>query len=112
MPGQPCLLAGCVLELKQAMEPYMAFSDNAILEAAVPQETSLEGQTGAAIPRKIQPAPPEVPTEVAPIEELAPPEVPTKEAAPIKEPTEEVPPQRSPLKRWPPQWSPLKSQQQ
>ena len=43
MPGQPCLLARCVQELRRVREPYVAFSDDAILEGATPQERSLEG---------------------------------------------------------------------
>ena len=79
------------------MEPYVAFSDDAILEGAVPQERSLEGQIGAAIPRKNQLAPAEVPIEeAAPTEELAPAKVPTEEVAPIEELTEKVPLQRRP----------------
>ena len=102
MPGQPCLLVGCVLELSRAMEPYVAFSNDAILEGAAPWERSLEGQTRATIPRMTQLAPAKVPIEeTAPMEELAPAEVPTEEAALIQEPTEEVPPWRSPLMRWP-----------
>ena len=65
------------------MEPYAAFSDDAILEGAAPQERSLERQTQATIPMKIQPDP---------TEELAPAEVPTEEPAPAEEPTEQVAP--------------------
>ena len=36
MPSQPCLLAGCVQELKQMMEEYVALTEDAILEGAVP----------------------------------------------------------------------------
>ena len=75
------------------MEPYVALSNNAILEGATPQERSLEGQTWATIPGKTQPAPIEDPAK-----ELAPAEVPTEEAAPIEEPTEEVPPTEEPTK--------------
>ena len=38
MPGQPCLLARCVQELRQVMKPYVAFTDDAILEGATSQE--------------------------------------------------------------------------
>ena len=43
MLGQPCLLARSVQELRKVMEPYVAFSDDAILEGATPQERSPEG---------------------------------------------------------------------
>ena len=36
MPGRPCLLAGCVQELKQMMEEYMALTEDAIMEGAIP----------------------------------------------------------------------------
>ena len=64
------------------MEPYVAFFDDAILKGTTPLERSLEGQTGATIPRKTPPAPAKVPTEeVAPIKE------PTNETALAEEPT-------------------------
>ena len=65
------------------MEPYVAFSDNAILEGATPQEGPLEGQTQATIPVKIL---------LDPAKELDPAKVPTEKAAPIEESTEEAPP--------------------
>ena len=91
------------------MEPYVAFSNDAILEGATPQETSPEGQTWVPIPVETQAAPTEEPTK-----ELAPAEVSTKEATPTEDPTkelalaeismEEATPQKSPPKRWPLQW--------
>ena len=87
------------------MELYAAFSDDAILEDATPQERSLEGQTWAPIPVETQaapteeltdePAPAEVSMEEAapteePSKELAPAEVSTEEAAPMEEPNEEL----------------------
>ena len=86
-----------MLELRWAMEPYVAFSDDAILEGATPWERCPEGQTGAAISRKTQPVPPKVPT---------------KEAAPIEEPTEEVPPTKEPTDEIAPWRGQLRSQQQ
>ena len=91
------------------MEPYLAFSDDAVHEGATPWERSLKGWTQATIPRKTQPAPAKDPAEelapaevsteeATPIEELAPAVVPTKEAAPIEEPIEEVPPIEVPTK--------------
>ena len=88
MPGQPCLLARCMLELRRVMEPYVAFSNKAVLEGATPQGRSLKVQAWATIPMKTQSAPTEKPTEVA---------------APTEEPTEVAAPLRSPLK-WQSPW--------
>ena len=85
--GQPHLLAGCMLELRRVMEPYVAFSDDVVLEGATPQERSLEGQIWATIPMEIQPDP---------TEELAPAKVPMEEAASIEGPPEETPPTKEP----------------
>ena len=91
MPGQPHLLVGCVLELRRAMEPYVAFSDDAILEGATPQERSLEGQTRALFPgRPSQPLP----------------RFPLRRQLPWK--SWSLP--KLPPKRWPPWRSPLRSQ--
>ena len=96
MPGWPCLLARCMLELRRVMEPYVAFSNDAIVEGATPQESSLGGQTQATIPLKTQPAPRWGACQRAgrctPTEEAAPAEEPTEEAAPTEEPTEEAAP--------------------
>ena len=84
------------------MEPYVAFSDDAILEGATPQRRSLEVQTGATIPMKTQPAPTKEPTKEAdstevPAEVVAPTEadhtkVPTKEVESTEIPAEVVAP--------------------
>ena len=50
MPGWPHLLVGCVQELRQMMEPYVAITNNAILEGAAPQERLPDGWTWASIP--------------------------------------------------------------
>ena len=76
-PSQPHLLARCVQELRRVMEPYVTFSDDAILEGATPQERSPEGWTWAPIPVETQSAPTEEPTN-----EPAPAEVSTEETAP------------------------------
>ena len=49
MPGKPHLLARCVQELRQVLKPYVAFTDDAILEGAAPLERFPEGQTQAPI---------------------------------------------------------------
>ena len=69
------------------MEPYVAFSDDAILESTTPWERSPEGQTQAPIPVETQAAPTEELTM-----ELAPTEISTEEATPTEEPTKETAP--------------------
>ena len=96
-----------MLELRRVIEPYVAFSDKAILEGAAPWGRSLEVQTLATIPVKTQLAPTQEPTEVAaptkistkegdptevPTEVAAPTEVSTEEADPIEVPTEVLTP--------------------
>ena len=88
MPGQPCLLVRCVLELQRMMEPYVTFSHDTILDGATLQEGSLEDQTGVTIPRNTQLASTKVPTKEEPAEKLAPTEVAAKEVAPTGEPLE------------------------
>ena len=76
-PGQPCLLVRCILELRKAMELYMSFSDEAILDGATSQEESLEDLTGVTIPgMPCRPLLVLLPEE--PAEEPAPMEVTTK----------------------------------
>ena len=106
------------------MELYVAFSNDAILEGAAPQERFPEGQTWAPIPLETQVAPTEEPTkELAPaevsMEEAAPTEEPTKElvpaevsmeeVAPTKEPTKELVPAEVSAEEWPPQRSPMRN---
>ena len=66
------------------MEPYVTFSDDAILDRAALQGRPLEDQTRVTIPRKTQPASTEVSTEEEPAKELAPAEVSTEEVTPIE----------------------------
>ena len=72
-------------ELRRVIEPYVAFSDDAILEGATPQERTPEERTEAPIPVETQAAPMEEPTD-----ELAPAEVSMEEVAPMEEPDEET----------------------
>ena len=81
IPGQPCLLAGCVLELRRVMESYMSFSDDAILDGAASLEGSVEDVTGVPIPRGALPTSIDTPTKEEPTEGPTPMEVGTKEAA-------------------------------
>ena len=81
-PGRPCLLERCVLELRKAMESYVSFSDDAILDGAASLEGSLEDLTGVTIPGDALPASTSTSIKEEPAEEPAPMEVTTEEAAP------------------------------
>ena len=76
----PHLLVRCVQELRKVMEPYVAFSNDAI------QERSLEERTWAPIPVETQAVPTEEPTE-----ELAPAEVSIEGASPQRSPQRNKP---------------------
>ena len=76
-----------MLELRRVMEPYVVFSNKAVLEDTTPQGRSLKVQTQATIPMKTQPGPTKEPIEVA-----APTEEPTKVAAPTEVSTDEADP--------------------
>ena len=54
--GQPCLLAGSILELREVMEPYISFFDDAILDGVAPLEGFLKDQSEESIPESPQPA--------------------------------------------------------
>ena len=97
MPGQPYLLARCVLELRRVMKLYMAFSNDTILEGAAPQKRLLKGQAWAPIPMETQAGPTDEPTKepaptTEPTGELAPTAEATREPAPTDEPTDEPAP--------------------
>ena len=55
MLGQPCLLVGSILKLREVMEPYVSFDDT-ILDGVAPPEGFLEDQPEATIPQSAQPA--------------------------------------------------------
>ena len=101
MPGQPCLLVRCVQELRQVMKPYVAFTDDTILEGAAPWKNFPQGQTQAPISVETLAAPTtEEPTPAKePTKELVPTEGSTKEAAPKEEPTEEPPTPMAPTEK-------------
>ena len=86
MPGQPCLLARCILELGRVMEAYVSFSNDAILDGASSQEGSLTDLTGVTIPRNALPTSTGTSTEKEPTEESASMEVVTEKAAPTGKP--------------------------
>ena len=56
MLDQPHLLVRCILKLRRMMEPYVSFSNDAVLDGVTPQKGFLEDQTRVAIPRNTQPA--------------------------------------------------------
>ena len=80
---QPCLLAGNVLELREAMECYVCFPDDAIFGGMALPEESLTIQSEKTIPKSAQPV-----STNSPIEEAAV-KVAEEEAAPIVRPLEE-----------------------
>ena len=55
--GQPHLLVKCVQELRHVMEPYVTFTDDAVLEGAAPWERFPEGQPQAPTPVETLAAP-------------------------------------------------------
>ena len=88
MPGQPCLLVRCILELRKAMALYMSFSNDVVLDGAASPEGSPEDITRVTIPRGASLTSTSTPTEEEPAEGPAPLEVATKEAAPTRKPLE------------------------
>ena len=87
-PGQPCLLVRCILELRKAIESYMSFSNDAVLDGVALLEGSLEDITGVTIPRVPLLTSTSTPTKEESTEGPAPPEVATEEAAPTRKPHE------------------------
>ena len=87
--GQPHLLAGSVLELREVMKCYVSFHDNAMFGSMALPEGSLTDQPEATASRSAQPA-----STNSAIEEVAAEEVTlageaaTEEAAPIGRPLE------------------------
>ena len=71
MPGQPYLLARCILELREMMEWYISFSDDTILNSVASLEGFLKDWTKITIPRDAQPAFTNVPTKEIAVEEAA-----------------------------------------
>ena len=71
-PGQPHLLVGSILELREVMEPYVSFSDDTVLSTVTPLERSLEDQPETIICESVQPASANPLIEEATAEEAAP----------------------------------------
>ena len=65
-PGQPCLLAGSILELREAIKCYASFPDDAIFGSVALPGESLTNQSETTIPESAQPA-----STNSPIEEVA-----------------------------------------
>ena len=81
--GQPCLLAGSILELWEAMECYVSFSNDTIFGSMALPEESLTTQLEKTIPESTQPVYTNSPVEEAAVK------VTEEEAAPIVRPAEE-----------------------
>ena len=89
MPGQSCLLARCILKLRETIEWYISFSDDTILDGVAPPEGFLGDQTKITVPRDAQLAFTDVPTEEVTVEEAAPIGVPLEEPTMPQAPHEE-----------------------
>ena len=63
--GQPCLLAGSILELREAMKCYISFPNNAIFGGVALPDESLTTQLEKTIPESVQPVPTNSPIEEA-----------------------------------------------
>ena len=89
-PGQPHLLVGSVLELREVMESYFSFPTDAILSRVAPLEGFLEEQLETTISGSPQPTSVDSPIKEAAMKEATPVEgAATEEAAPIGRPQEE-----------------------
>ena len=65
-PGQPCLLAGSILELREVMKCYVSFPNDALFGSVAHLEESLTNQPETTIPESSQPA-----STYSPIKEVA-----------------------------------------
>ena len=72
MPGQPCLLVQCILELQETMEQYVSFSDDTVLDGMAPPEGFFEDRAKITIPGESPPIFTNVPIEGVAMEEVAP----------------------------------------
>ena len=104
MLGQPCLLPGGVLELREVMEPYVSFFNDVILGGVVPLEGFLEDQPETTIPGSDQPATTNPPIKEATMGEAAtvgePLEEPSTLQIPCEEQTTKVKVSHSQFPRW------------
>ena len=112
--GQPCLLVRSILKLREVMEFYVSFPNDAILSSVALPEGFLEDQPETTISGSTQPASADSPIEEAAMEEATPvEEAAAEEASPIGRPQEEPntsqTPSREPTRResspiWFPGW--------
>ena len=72
MPGQPHLLVGCIIELREMMELYVSFFDDTILDGVAPPEGFLKDWAQITVPGSAQLASTDAPIKEAAIEEAAP----------------------------------------
>ena len=63
--GQPCLLVGSILELREEMKYYVSFPDEAIFSGVDLPKESLTTQSKEATPNSAQPVHPNSPVEEA-----------------------------------------------
>ena len=63
--GQPCLLVGSILELREEMKHYVSFPDEAVFSGMALPEESLTTQSEEATPKSAQPAHTNSPVEEA-----------------------------------------------
>ena len=63
--GQPCLLAGSILELREEMKCYISFPDKAIFSGVALPEESLTTQSEETTPKGTQPVYTDSPVEEA-----------------------------------------------
>ena len=105
--GQQCLLAGSILELREAMECYVSFPDDAVFGSVALPEESLTMQLEDTAPKSAQPVSTNSPTEEAAMK------VAKREAAPAVRPAEgsstfqtpnEKPTRREKSPNWFPGW--------
>ena len=80
--GQPHLLAGSILELREAMKGYVSFPNDAIFGSMALPDESLTTQLEKTVPQSAQPASTNSPVEKAAVK------VAKEEAAPIARPLE------------------------
>ena len=72
MLGQPCLLARCILELRETMEQYVFFSDDTVLDGVTPLKGFFKDQIKITIPGESLPTFTDVPMEEVAMEKLSP----------------------------------------
>ena len=72
MPGQPHLLVGSILELREMIEWYVSFFDDTVLDGVAQLEVFLEDGAETTVPGRTQLASTDTPIKEAAREEAAP----------------------------------------